>query len=283
MISLTPVLGVSRAPKRRAGKIRSVPLLGLPVDPHPRDCCPVRRARAVVVTAAPGAGKTTRVPPALAVDGPVIVLQPRRVAARSLAKRIAARARLDDRPRSRLARSVRAALRRAHEGPLRDRRHPDRPPAAGSAPRATSDDRPRRVPRAQQSTRISASRWRVRPGRARTDLRLVVMSATLDASAVAALSRRLPDRRRARRPAPARRPLHAGRARSPPPWTPRFARRDRAGALLPAGRRRNRARGARDRAPGGRSAPAPELVELHGSLDARAQDERASSRRRRGE
>ena len=44
----------------------------------------------MVVTAAPGAGKTTRVPPALAVDGPVIVLQPRRVAARSLAARIAA-------------------------------------------------------------------------------------------------------------------------------------------------------------------------------------------------
>jgi ATP-dependent helicase HrpB len=49
----------------------------------------VRRERAVVVTAAPGAGKTTRVPPALAVDGPVIVLQPRRVAARSLARRVA--------------------------------------------------------------------------------------------------------------------------------------------------------------------------------------------------
>ncbi|HTU99611.1 MAG TPA: ATP-dependent helicase C-terminal domain-containing protein, partial [Luteitalea sp.] len=36
-----------------------------------------------------GAGKTTRVPPALATDGPVLVLQPRRAAARSLARRVA--------------------------------------------------------------------------------------------------------------------------------------------------------------------------------------------------
>lgn len=47
------------------------------------------RHRALVVVAPPGAGKTTRVPPALAEDGPVIVLQPRRIAARSLARRIA--------------------------------------------------------------------------------------------------------------------------------------------------------------------------------------------------
>jgi len=52
------------------------------------DC--VRRSRAVVITAAPGAGKTTRVPPALLADGPVILLQPRRVAARAIAARIAA-------------------------------------------------------------------------------------------------------------------------------------------------------------------------------------------------
>src|SRR5258706_3493626 len=63
----------------------------LPIDPHLdtiRDL--VRARRAAIVVAPPGAGKTTRVPPALAVDGPVIVLQPRRLAARSLARRIAA-------------------------------------------------------------------------------------------------------------------------------------------------------------------------------------------------
>ena len=63
----------------------------LPIDAHLdtiREL--VRKHRAAVVVAPPGAGKTTRVPPALAEDGPVIVLQPRRLAARSLARRIAA-------------------------------------------------------------------------------------------------------------------------------------------------------------------------------------------------
>jgi ATP-dependent helicase HrpB len=45
--------------------------------------------RAVVVSAAPGAGKTTRIPPALVDNGPVILLQPRRVAARAVSRRIA--------------------------------------------------------------------------------------------------------------------------------------------------------------------------------------------------
>jgi len=45
--------------------------------------------RAAVLTAAPGAGKTTRVAPAMVDAGKVILLQPRRVAARSVARRIA--------------------------------------------------------------------------------------------------------------------------------------------------------------------------------------------------
>jgi ATP-dependent helicase HrpB len=45
--------------------------------------------RAVVVSAAPGAGKTTRIPPALVDRGPVILLQPRRVATRAVTRRIA--------------------------------------------------------------------------------------------------------------------------------------------------------------------------------------------------
>lgn len=49
----------------------------------------VRSSRAAVVVAAPGAGKTTRVPPALLDFGPLILLQPRRVAARAIARRIA--------------------------------------------------------------------------------------------------------------------------------------------------------------------------------------------------
>ena len=62
----------------------------LPIDPFvPLIVDAARQSRAVVVTAPPGAGKTTRVPPALVADGPVILLQPRRVAARAIAQRIA--------------------------------------------------------------------------------------------------------------------------------------------------------------------------------------------------
>lgn len=45
--------------------------------------------QSLILTAAPGAGKSTRVPPALTRFGRVILLQPRRVAARSIARRIA--------------------------------------------------------------------------------------------------------------------------------------------------------------------------------------------------
>jgi len=62
----------------------------LPIDDHLEEIVrTVRSRRALVLVAPPGAGKTTRVPPALAADGPVIVLQPRRVAARAIARRIA--------------------------------------------------------------------------------------------------------------------------------------------------------------------------------------------------
>src|SRR3954453_18754292 len=49
----------------------------------------VRAHRCAVVVAPPGSGKTTRVPPALTAIGRTILLQPRRVAARALARRIA--------------------------------------------------------------------------------------------------------------------------------------------------------------------------------------------------
>jgi ATP-dependent helicase HrpB len=62
----------------------------LPVDRYLPDIVRlVGRARALVLTAAPGAGKTTRVAPALAADGPTLLLQPRRVAARAIARHIA--------------------------------------------------------------------------------------------------------------------------------------------------------------------------------------------------
>ena len=67
----------------------------LPIDPLPIDAAlpkvveALGTARAAVLRAAPGAGKTTRVPPALVDAGRVVVLQPRRVAARAIARRMA--------------------------------------------------------------------------------------------------------------------------------------------------------------------------------------------------
>src|ERR1051325_6379179 len=70
--------------------MRSMVQAPLPIDEHVGAIVEhVRRARTAVVVAPPGAGKTTRLPPALASLGRTILLQPRRVAARALARRIA--------------------------------------------------------------------------------------------------------------------------------------------------------------------------------------------------
>ncbi len=67
----------------------------LPIDEVlPQIVAALRTARAVVLRAPTGAGKTTRVPPAmldagLARGGAIVVLQPRRLAARACARRIA--------------------------------------------------------------------------------------------------------------------------------------------------------------------------------------------------
>jgi len=63
----------------------------LPIDAHlPAVVDALASHRAAVLVATPGAGKTTRVPPALVDRGHVLVLQPRRVAVRAVASRIAA-------------------------------------------------------------------------------------------------------------------------------------------------------------------------------------------------
>jgi ATP-dependent helicase HrpB len=69
----------------------------LPIDSHlPEIVARVRESRALVLVAEPGAGKTTRVPPAIlgakVLDSEhpnLVMLQPRRVAARAAAERIA--------------------------------------------------------------------------------------------------------------------------------------------------------------------------------------------------
>ncbi len=62
----------------------------LPIDAYvDQIVATVREKRRVIIVAPPGSGKTTRVPPALVALGPTILLQPRRVAARALTRRIA--------------------------------------------------------------------------------------------------------------------------------------------------------------------------------------------------
>lgn len=62
----------------------------LPIDSHlARIQDALDRHRAAVLTAAPGAGKSTRVPPSLVDRGRVLLLQPRRAAAMAMAERMA--------------------------------------------------------------------------------------------------------------------------------------------------------------------------------------------------
>jgi ATP-dependent helicase HrpB len=157
----------------------------LPIDAHvPAIVAAVRERRAAVVVAPPGAGKTTRVPPALAADGPVIVLQPRRVAARSLARRIASEqgATLGDevgwqvRFERRFTSRTRVLV--ATEGVLTARLQSD-PLLSGFATVVLDEFHERSL---HADLALALVRQAVR---ARGDLHVVVMSATLEAWAVA--------------------------------------------------------------------------------------------------
>ena len=161
-------------------------MISLPIDGYvPAILDAVRSRRAAVLSAAPGAGKTTRVPPALATDGPVIVLQPRRVAARAMARRVA------DEQGWTLGREVGwhvrfekkyvAATRVifATEGILTSRLQQD--PLLGDITTIVLDEFHERSIHADLGLALSRQAWR-----ARDDLRLVVMSATLDTQPVSA-------------------------------------------------------------------------------------------------
>ena len=163
-------------------------MIPLPIDPYvPAVVAALRERGAAVVVAPPGAGKTTRVPPALcAAYGAAFVLQPRRVAARALARRIADEQGLTLGRGGRLAGALRAALRAAHAPAGGDR---------GRADRAAR--RPTRCSRASATVVLDEFHERrihadlalalvKQAARARSELRIVVMSATLDAGAVAA-------------------------------------------------------------------------------------------------
>lgn len=145
----------------------------------------VSRARAVIVTAQPGAGKTTRVPPALLDAGPLILLQPRRVAARAVATRIAAERKWtigeevgwQIRFEHRASRQTRILV--VTEGVLTARLQTD--PLLLDFATVVIDEFHERSIHADLAIALAKQAWL-----AREDLRLVVMSATLDAAPVSA-------------------------------------------------------------------------------------------------
>ncbi|HUF23223.1 MAG TPA: ATP-dependent helicase C-terminal domain-containing protein [Vicinamibacterales bacterium] len=158
----------------------------LPVDARlPEIVETIRQRRAAIITAPPGAGKTTRVPPALTVLGTVGVLQPRRVAARALARRVA-----EERGWT-LGREVGWHVRNDRlyardtrvlfmtEGILSARLQSD--PLAERFGVIVLDEFHERTIHADLALAMACEAWR-----ARSDLSLVIMSATLDASRVAA-------------------------------------------------------------------------------------------------
>jgi ATP-dependent RNA helicase HrpB len=161
-------------------------LTPLPIDAHVDTIRELmRRSRAVVVTAAPGAGKTTRLPPALAADGPVILLQPRRVAARAIASRIAAErgwtlgreVGWQIRFERRFTADTRLLV--VTEGILTARLQVD--PLLSNFLTIVIDEFHERSIHADVAFALARQAWR-----ARDDLRIVVMSATLDTAPVSA-------------------------------------------------------------------------------------------------
>ncbi|HEX8908624.1 MAG TPA: helicase-related protein, partial [Anaeromyxobacteraceae bacterium] len=162
----------------------------LPIDALlPEVVSALRAGPALVVEAPPGAGKTTRLPPALlaaglAGAGEVVVLEPRRLAARMAARRVAAE--LGERPGETVGWQVRfedvsgprTRLRYVTEALLTRRllSSPDLP-GVGSVVLDEFHERHLDGDLALALLRRLAAR--------RRDLKLVVMSATLDAGPVA--------------------------------------------------------------------------------------------------
>ena len=138
-----------------------------------------------MITAAPGAGKTTRVPPALLADGPVILLQPRRVAARAIAARIAAERgwtpgrEIGWQVRFERRFSAETRLLVVTEGVLTARLQSD--PLLSDFTTIVLDEFHERSVHADLAIALARQAWR-----ARDDLRIVVMSATLESKPVSA-------------------------------------------------------------------------------------------------
>ena len=164
----------------------------LPIDEHVgRVREALAESRAAVLVAPPGCGKTTRVPPALTGAGPVFLLQPRRVAARSIARRIAEERgwTLGDevgwqvRFEQRFGPGTRLLV--ATEGVLTRRLQSD--PLLSGFRTIVLDEFHERSVHADLALAFARQAWLARP-----DLRLLVMSATLDSSPVARFLDRCP-------------------------------------------------------------------------------------------
>jgi ATP-dependent helicase HrpB len=141
----------------------------------------LRAGRNVVLEAAPGAGKTTRIPPALlALPGEVLVLEPRRIAARMAARRVAEE--LGERAGQTVGYQVRfeevasaqTRLRFLTEGVL-TRRIVSDPLLKGVGTVVLDEFHERHL-----ETDLALALLRRLQLGARPDLRIVVMSATLD-------------------------------------------------------------------------------------------------------
>ena len=155
------------------------------IDAHVADVRDaLARRRAVVLSASPGAGKTTRIPPALIDAGPVILLQPRRVAARAVARRIAEEREWtlgrevgwQIRFEKRFTRDTRLLV--VTEGILTARLQQD--PLLSDFATIVLDEFHERSIHADLGLALARQAWL-----ARDDLRIVVMSATLDVQSVA--------------------------------------------------------------------------------------------------
>jgi ATP-dependent helicase HrpB len=162
-------------------------MLKLPIDDVVPDLAAhLRRENALVLEAEPGAGKTTRVPPALleVVEGEILVLEPRRLAARLAARRVAEergervgetigyRVRFED------VASARTRLSFVTEGVFLRRVLAD-PTLAGVGAVVLDEFHERHL---QSDLALALSR---RAQAARPSLRVIVMSATLEAAPIA--------------------------------------------------------------------------------------------------
>ena len=165
----------------------------LPIDPLlPEVVAALRTGPSVVIEAPPGAGKTTRVPRALLDAGlaggrEVVVLEPRRLAARLAARRVAEE--LGERPGETVGYQVRfedvagprTRIRFVTEGLLTRRLLSD-PSLPGVAAVVLDEFHERHL-----HGDVALAFLRRLQRTARPDLKLVVMSATLDAEPVAPL------------------------------------------------------------------------------------------------